>query len=285
MIDGEKIKQARKKKKMSQKDLAKGITTQATISLLERNNIEPSGTVLGLLLNKLELQLDDVLVNTDSSVNITDKLRQAELYCMKYEYHNAKQLLNEIKDFITEGLKTRYLFLETNIKMWLDSDFDSAVFGYNIIIQQNKNDIYTALAMCELGVVYAKKDMNDNALYYFRKVEDLLSELSLERTPFWSLFIYDNISKFYSNILDNNKCISLLKDAENFAKKLNVVFFLDQIYFLFATTIRDVNGGWTEESIHYLLQSYVFADYFNNKTVLTKSSQYLKENLQLINLN
>lgn len=285
MIDGEKIKQARKRKKMSQKDLAEGITTQATISLLERNNIEPSGTVLGLILNKLDLQLDDVLINADTNVNISNKLRQAEICCMKYEYQDAKQLLNEIKDFVTEDFKTRYLFLETNTKMWLDSDFDSAVFGYNIIIQQNKNDIYTALAMCELGVVYAKKDMNDNALYYFRKVEGLLSELSLERTPFWSLFIYDNISKFYSNILDKDKCLSILKNAEDFAKKLNVVFFLDQIYFLFATTIRDVNGGWNEEAIHYLLQSYVFAEYFNNRTVLTKSSQYLEENVQLIHFN
>lgn len=285
MIDGEKIKQARKRKKMSQKDLAEGITTQATISLLERNNIEPSGTVLGLILNKLDLQLDDVLIDADTNVNISNKLRQAEICCMKYEYQDAKQLLNEIKDFVTEDFKTRYLFLETNTKMWLDSDFDSAVFGYNIIIQQNKNDIYTALAMCELGVVYAKKDMNDNALYYFRKVEELLSELSLERTPFWSLFIYDNISKFYSNILDHNKCLSILKNAENFAQKLNVVFFLDQIYFLFATTIRDVNGGWNEEAIHYLLQSYVFAEYFNNRTVLTKSSQYLEENVQLIHFN
>ncbi|MGK4109319.1 helix-turn-helix domain-containing protein [Enterococcus cecorum] len=285
MIDGEKIKQARKRKKMSQKDLAEGITTQATISLLERNNIEPSGTVLGLILNKLDLQLNDVLVNADTNVNISNKLRQAEICCMKYEYYDAKQLLNEIKDFVTEDFKTRYLFLETNTKMWLDSDFDSAVFGYNIIIQQNKNDIYTALAMCELGVVYAKKDMNDNALYYFRKVEELLNELSLERTPFWSLFIYDNISKFYSNILDHNKCLSILKNAENFAQELNAVFFLDQIYFLFATTIRDVNGGWNEEAIHYLLQSYVFAKYFNNRTVLTKSSQYLKENLQLIHFD
>ena len=164
MIDGEKIKQARKRKKMSQKDLAEGITTQATISLLERNNIEPSGTVLGLILNKLDLQLDDVLINADTNMNISNKLRQAEICCMKYEYQDAKQLLNEIKDFVTEDFKTRYLFLETNTKMWLDSDFDSAVFGYNIIIQQNKNDIYTALARFELGFVYANKDMNDNAL-------------------------------------------------------------------------------------------------------------------------
>lgn len=283
MIDGEKIKQVRKKKNMSQKELAEGITTQATISLLERNNIEPSGTVLGLLLNKLELQLEDVLLNEDSNVNISDQLKQAEIYCMKYEYHHAKQILNDIRDFITENFRTRFLFLETKTKMWLENNFDDAIFGYNMIIQENKNDIYTALALCELGGVYAKKNLPDNACYYFKKVENMLHDLPLERTPFWSLFIYDNLSKFYSNILDNDKCLSILKTAEEFAKNLNVVFFLDQIYFLFATTIRDINGGWNESSLHYLLQSYAFANYFNNKIVLAKSAQYLKENMQIIN--
>ena len=282
MIDGTKIKEARKIKKLSQKDLAEGITTQATISLLERNGVEPSGTVLALLLNRLDLNLTDILIDEKSSINVKNKLKEAEICCMRYEYETARDILLEIKDYITDDLKTQFLFLDTNVKMWLDYNFDDAIFSYNIIIQQNREDIYSLLALCELGVAYAKNALNDKANYYFGQVEKKMKLFNLDRTPFWTLFLYDNLSKYFSNEKKYEQCLTVLTKAESFAKKLNVVFFLEQIYFLFATTLRDINNGWTVEALNYLIQSQVFASFFDNKKVLAKTSRYLNKNPQLI---
>lgn len=57
-ILGDKLKQIRKARGMSQAELAKGICTQATISLIEKKEQVPSTKILLEICKRLEITLD-----------------------------------------------------------------------------------------------------------------------------------------------------------------------------------------------------------------------------------
>ncbi|MEF3049146.1 helix-turn-helix domain-containing protein, partial [Pseudotabrizicola sp. L79] len=56
-FDGKAIRAARKKMHLSQVELAEGITTQATISLVENQNRVPNADVLLAILDRLNLDM------------------------------------------------------------------------------------------------------------------------------------------------------------------------------------------------------------------------------------
>ena len=58
-FDGKAIRAARKKMHLSQVELAEGITTQATISLVENQNRVPNADVLLAILDRLNLDISE----------------------------------------------------------------------------------------------------------------------------------------------------------------------------------------------------------------------------------
>lgn len=58
-FDGKAIRTARKKMRLSQVELAEGITTQATISLVENQNRVPNADVLLAILDRLNLEISE----------------------------------------------------------------------------------------------------------------------------------------------------------------------------------------------------------------------------------
>ncbi len=283
MIDGKKIREIRRNLGISQKDLADGITTQGTISALERNSSVPSSEVLAKILIRLGLTFDDIVVG-ENEISVARTLSEADRYCMNYEYDKVLDVLNNITENKQDA---HYLFLKTNAEMWQSENYDNAIFGYNLILQlhEQRLDIFTVLAICELGVTYSKKGDKEKSNYYFKQIPDMMEEIDLDQHVFWTLFLYDNLSKFYSNINDTESCLKTLGKAIDFAKKQATTFFLDQYYFLYATEIRNKKNGWDEESISYLIQAHSFANFLENDKVIEKTIPYLKDIVENLNWN
>ncbi|QFR69394.1 helix-turn-helix domain-containing protein [Companilactobacillus paralimentarius] len=115
MIDGNKIKQTRKKIGLSQSDLAKDITTQGTISSLERNSTSPGSTILVKLLNRLDLKLSDVVINDIATEN-DQILMQADHFSMNYKYQEVIDSLKDFQQTDDKDQHAHYQFLKQTLK-------------------------------------------------------------------------------------------------------------------------------------------------------------------------
>ncbi|MDH5105507.1 helix-turn-helix domain-containing protein [Lentilactobacillus diolivorans] len=284
MINGALIKERRKSLHISQKELAKGITTQGTVSSLERNSTTLSSDILAKLLDKLSLSLKDVMTG-DEKIDNQRILHDADKQLMSYKYSEVLNTLNNVKETGNIEQKNHYIFLKTISETWIHKNYDDAIFGYNQILQEasTKTDIYSLLAMCELGVVYAMKDDPKKSSFYFDQLSPLLTDVNLNDHFFWSLMILDNLSKYYSNIKRYDECLKILREAISIAQRHNTPMFVDSFYFLYGTTLRDQNNKWSKDALSYLLKSWAFADFLGDSLVLKKAEKHLKE--QGINLN
>ncbi|WP_010580633.1 helix-turn-helix domain-containing protein [Liquorilactobacillus vini] len=279
MINGLIIKKRRKELHISQKELAEGITTQGTISALERNSTSPNSDILTKILERLSLSLTDVLVGNEKIDN--QKLLAAADKCfMNYDYHTVLTTLKKIKKITDPHQRAHYQFLKTDAKMWVKKDYDDAIFEYNQLLQEtnDRNEIYAVLATCELGIVYSLKQDLEKSAFYFKKLPGLMKKLDLDQHIFWSLSLFANLSEFYLNIDHQvGKCQDLLTEALHFAKKNNSPFFVDSFYLLSAEALYAKNGEWTAEAIDDLTKSCVFAEFLDDKLELAKAQKHLDQ--------
>lgn len=93
-ILGERVRHYRKLKGLSQAELAKGICTQATISLIEKRNKVPSMNILVRLVERLGVTMADIVVeNRDKTQQI---LSAVEKLVRHSEFDAAKETLNKL---------------------------------------------------------------------------------------------------------------------------------------------------------------------------------------------
>lgn len=281
MIDGKIVKNRRRELGISQKELAVGITTQATISSFERNKVVPRSELLSKIALRLGLDLNDIITGDDGDVTTAQRLAEADGYCMNYQYDHVLEVVGQLATLTEPSQEAHRLFLKTDALMWQNHNYEDAIFAFNQILQlpDHRNDVYTALATCELGVAYAMKDKNhDKAGYFFEKLPDLMRQFKWDEQVFWTLFLLDNLSKYYSNSRQKAKCETILKTGLHFAKQQQTFVFVDQFYFLLATENRNLNGGsWNEVAIANMVSAYSFAKFARNEVVMEKAAKHLKE--------
>ena len=85
-FDGKAIRTARKKMRLSQVELAEGITTQATISLVENQNRVPNADVLLAILDRLNLEISEFV----SGDFLTQKAKEFWLKAFSNSENSAK---------------------------------------------------------------------------------------------------------------------------------------------------------------------------------------------------
>ena len=276
MIDGLKIKKTRKELGLSQSDLAKNITTQGTISLLERNSTSPGSTILVKLLNRLNLKLNDVIIN-DENVKNEQILDQADKLSMNYKHNDVLKLLEQIKEPKIKEQLTHYQFLKTDAKMWETRNYDDAIFGFNQLLLLHNEDIdsYTILATCELGVAYGQKKDTDKSNFYFDQTVTLFNQFDINKNVFWSLLIIDNLAMYFSNNNNSKKCLEFINIGLKLAKKYGVANFVDSFFYLNGEVLEE--RGDHEDAIKKMLCAWSFSKFLENNIIEEKSISFLEK--------
>ena len=111
-VAGEKIKTARKKKKLSQAELAKGICTQATISNIENKNVCDSLDIFSSVCLRLDLQVEECIEGS-SEKKLESLLNKVEELCFYFKHDEAYDLLKDYPDDIESSnriLETKFFY-------------------------------------------------------------------------------------------------------------------------------------------------------------------------------
>ncbi|MCH4010024.1 helix-turn-helix domain-containing protein [Companilactobacillus sp.] len=275
----------RKEMGLSQKELSKGICTQATLSKFENNGKIPSMKILIQLCNRLNLALDDIigLANNGNKDQIK-AMNKAEFNLIIEEYQNSWDILNSIDlDSIKEDKQAtmQFYYLQGYLNVLDDGDLLEAVFDFNQILSDLDTEgetIFTFLAFVGMGMVYGQQGDNDKSEYYFSKVFNDIYGMQIDDvTKIWR---YVNIifycSLYYSERKELETANTLLDYGLKICQDNHVTYYVARIYEQLAINECEVNGK-SDKVLDLLDKAKVFSEFNHNENELVKIRELIKD--------
>lgn len=276
MISGSVFRNARRKLGFTQAEIAKGITTQAAISLLENKNISPGVSVVTKIAHRLGIDLNEAFGDIEKQAQEKHFLN-AERLAQQYRY---EEVLKELSFIDFSSLKDYdqidcYNFLRINSKMWVTKDFDNALFEFGLLLgkdEGNNRDIFQCLIINGMAVALIHLDRVLEAGKYIATLYEQITQLeSTKDDIFWRLLILDNISKYYSEDKIKNYKLSnhVAELAIHEAQSFSVTYFIDDFYYIIGFNLFNGMHLYAEANDAYLM-AHSFACFNNNQVGLSQ---------------
>lgn len=270
---------------LSQKELSKGICTQATLSKFENNGKIPSMKILIQLCNRLNLALDDIIgIDSNSSKQQVKAMNKAEFNLIIEEYQSSWQILKDIEiDKLKDDKQAtlQYYYLKGYLNVLDEGDLLEAVFDFNQILTDldpNGETIFTFLAFVGLGMVYAQQGDNEKSEYYFSKVFNDIYGMQIDDvTKIWR---YINIifycSLYYSDRKEFETANALLDYGVKVCEDNHVTYYIARIYEQLAINECEVNGKG-HKVLDLLNRAEVFSEFNHNENELINIRKLIKD--------
>ncbi|KRK12565.1 XRE family transcriptional regulator [Lacticaseibacillus zeae DSM 20178 = KCTC 3804] len=242
-ILGDKVRYYRKLKGLSQAELAANICTQATISLIEKRNKVPSMNILMRLISRLEIQLDDIVVEHHD--RIQQLLNAIDYQIQHHQYAVAADNLSKIRlDKIkSEDDQKRYYYYQGIIELFKNNAPDEAIYFFGRVLSplvNSERDLYAILATLGLGLAYADKHTFDRSRVYIDQALRMLKHVPLSDSKYLDveLTIYWHIARVYYELSDFKAVLKYTDHGIREAVKHDKLFLLDELYTLQARALK-----------------------------------------------
>ncbi|MFD1484499.1 helix-turn-helix domain-containing protein [Lacticaseibacillus baoqingensis] len=242
-ILGDRVRHYRKLKGMSQAELAKGICTQATISLIEKRNKVPSMNILVRLVERLGVAMADIVVENRDKTQVV--LAKVEQLVRHSDFTQAEQALNGISiDKLTGGDdKKRYYYFKGMIELFAQHAPDEAIYYFGRVLNPlvtRERDLLAIMATLGLGLAYAEKKAQDRARVYIDQALGLLKGMPLKEAKYLDveLTIYWHTARIYYELGDYQDVLKHVGDGIDVAVTHDSLFLLDELYALRAFALQ-----------------------------------------------
>lgn len=231
------IKELRKEKHFTQKELAAEVCAQSMLSAIENNIYVPNSNLLVNLANKLMVNLDEVSLATNfpvsSKYNFNDKVDDL---CNNHQYHELLQFL--LQDKILNNLKTdlqiqAYYYylgtaqLQTSALFEAIQSFELSLAG----IKNQRPNTLGRLAYMSMGYIYALQGQKKLAEKNINMAFKHWDEFSYEENQ---NVLYYLAALIYFKLNDYQNSTAYLADGIEFIAKHNSHYMLANCYFLLA---------------------------------------------------
>ena len=231
-LRGDVLKQIRRKRGLSQTELAEGICTQATISLMEKQNRLPKMDILTAICERLNIQPDRIVENEVSGVN--DTFNQIIDALTDQEYDLAKQLISKIsiKSLNSDFDKQRYYYLLGMVQISQDQ-IDDAIFNFELVLTQfatTSANIYLAMTTAGMALAYLKRDDHERAVRLTDRAVKLIDNKKLIGSLHQWASINCKIAELYWRLGEPEKALASAQRGIQLCRDRDSLFILDQLY-------------------------------------------------------
>ncbi|MDO4604105.1 MAG: helix-turn-helix domain-containing protein [Limosilactobacillus ingluviei] len=231
-LRGDVLKQIRRKRGLSQTTLAEGICTQATISLMEKQNRLPKMDILTAICERLNIQPDRIVENEVSSIN--DTFNQIIDALTDQEYDLAKQLISKIsiKSLNSDFDKQRYYYLLGMVQISQDQ-IDDAIFNFELVLTQfatTSANIYLAMTTAGMALAYLKRDDHERAVRLTDRAVKLIDNKKLIGGLHQWASINCQIAELYWRLGEPEKALASAQRGIQLCRDRDSLFILDQLY-------------------------------------------------------
>ncbi|EME7220253.1 MULTISPECIES: helix-turn-helix transcriptional regulator [Enterococcus] len=218
-VDGALLKEYRKKKGLTQVQLAEGICEQATVSNIENKNMSPGINILSALCKKLNVEISDILVETEED-KIRKKLSEIQSLNAVSKYKESYEILQKIdqKKVSNSDLLNQILFYQGLLDHLYAKKEDAALFYFNQVLEQTtETDIHHLQAAANVAMIYLAKGELDFAKVYVERTLKILNDTGFDNLTVCA--VYYNIATYYSKIENYEKAIQLCEKGIEYNKK------------------------------------------------------------------
>lgn len=231
-LRGDVLKQIRRKRGLSQTALAEGICTQATISLMEKQNRLPKMDILTAICERLNILSDRIVENEVSGVN--DTFNKVIDMLTAHEYDKAEEMLDavKVKQLDSDFDKQRYYYLLGMVQVENDQ-IDDAIFNFELVLTQfatTSANIYLAMTTAGMAMAYLKRNDRERAIRLTNRSVKLIDNKKLIGSLHQWASINDQIANLYLELGDPDSAIEMVNRGIKMCRAHDSLFLLDELY-------------------------------------------------------
>ena len=220
------IKTYRKKRGLTQSELARGICTQAIISKIENSDTTPSMEIFFLLCERLEIPTNEILKVLEFDLTIDKKeyffSEEFQEVYYKKDYHTINNIIENliIYDELNSEEKIYYRWLQIILDFYLYNYKSKAVKELEIMINEGIENLklYDRIIQ-SLAIMYY--DINDleNSLKLLLQIEDNILTSNSIKFRITGLYYlsrnYRNKKEYFKSLDYNSKALDYLISQES----------------------------------------------------------------------
>jgi len=239
------LKELRKEKGLTQKELAAGICAQSMLSAIENNVYVPNANLLINLANKLGVDLNEISLATNYPISAEDEFNETvDKLCNGHQYLELLKFLELPKT--TDNLKTTrqlqayYYYL--GVAQLQTNALDSALQSFKLSLAEINHrhlETISRLAYLAMGYVYALQNKKtaaiDNIDLAFRNWNDYSYDENQN-------ILYYLVALIYFKLNDYQDATAYLVDGIRFIAKHDSHYMLANCYFLVARLAQEAHN-------------------------------------------
>lgn len=227
---GQKIRQRRLEKGLTQGQLAEGLVSASAISQIESDKINPSYKLLCQLADRLEVSLDSFLADETEYLEHSTSHKLAQTFISAKEYANAVPILEKLlaaddePDLeVCKDLATCYLQLKNH-----QAANELLEKVMNEALKENHSLDYL-WALKQLGLLYYNQNNISLAHHYWKKAHEFIQQTIVQDDdldPFLHAEVTTNLAITYNHLGNYEIATELFQKSQNLLKNSSNLYHL-----------------------------------------------------------
>jgi len=258
------LKELRKSKHLTQKELAEGVCAQSMLSAIENDVYVPNANLLINLSNKLGVDLNEISLAVNYKISPKEDFNETvDKLCNTHQYSNLKAFL--LQDDVINNLKTDHQL--------------RSYYYYLGVAQLQTSSIFEAVRSLKLSLADTNKQRLDNLgrlsytasayIYSLQGKKQMAVDSLDDAFQNWNEFDYDenqNILYYlaalvYFKLNDYQNSTAYLVDGIGFIAKHNSHYMLANCYFLLARLAQEAHNDDERLEAHH--RKDLFTELYN----------------------
>lgn len=232
-LRGDVLKQIRRKRGLSQTALADGICTQATISLMEKQNRLPKMDILTAICKRLSIQPERIIENEGNQIN--EQFNDIVQELVSHHFDQAEQLLNHmsVKQLNSDFDKQRYYYLLGMVQVH-NQQLDDAIFNFELVLTQfatTSANIYLAMTTAGMALAYYERNDRDRAKRLTDRAVRLIDNKKLIGSLHQWASIYCQLANLYQELGEYQQAEEMAARGVELCRQHDSLFILDELYY------------------------------------------------------
>jgi HTH-type transcriptional regulator, quorum sensing regulator NprR len=183
---GQKIKELRVQKGLTQSDLGAGMVTPSMISQIEADKANPSHKLLQAIAEKLETPIEYFLTDMQMQIEQIATYKVARAMMEAGDFAPAVPILHDLMEDSIPQLHSAEIQYDLAVCQLETNQLDEAMDGFDRVLSSaaTRKDIHMQiLALRNLGIVEERRHNYPLAIYHWQKALDLIDKVE-ESDPF-----------------------------------------------------------------------------------------------------
>jgi len=215
---GQKIKELRIQKGLTQSDLGAGMVTPSMISQIEADKANPSHKLLQAIAEKLETPIEYFLTDMQMQIEQIATYKVARAMMEAGTFSEAVPILESLMEDSVPQLHSAEIQYDLAECLLKEGKLDEALDGFDKVLSSatTRKDTYMQImALKQLGFVEEHRHNYPLAIYHWQKALDIL-EKAEERDPFLAAELLSQLGQVFGYLGEKNEALQAYERAHHY---------------------------------------------------------------------